>query len=167
MKITSGADREVYPCLSRIVDRRFIFEEAEKEKFVQFLREYEQFCGVQVLTYCLMSNHFHILVEVPKRPETLPPAEEVLHRLKGLSGAAISASRPDKGWRCLPVSGHPGRSQHICQNPPDSPTDMFFRASSHHYQINLSAVTGRWREIDFMQERAAGHGDLGAHIKKV
>ena len=93
MKIPSGEDRAVYHCLSRIVDRRFIFEEAEKEMFVQFLREYEQFCGVQVLTFCVMSNHFHVLVEVPKRPETLPDAEEVLRRLKGLSGAAITAGK--------------------------------------------------------------------------
>ena len=93
MKIPSGEDRAVYHCLSRIVDRRFIFEEVEKETFVQFLREYEQFCGVQVLTFCVMSNHFHVLVEVPKRPEMLPDAEEVLRRLKGLSGAAITAGK--------------------------------------------------------------------------
>ena len=30
------------------------------------LGQYEvQFCGVQVLTYCVMSNHFHVLVRVP------------------------------------------------------------------------------------------------------
>ncbi len=72
MKISSKEDRAVYHCISRVVDRRFIFGPGEKERFVALMREYEQFCGVQVLTYCLMSNHFHILVEVPKRPETLP-----------------------------------------------------------------------------------------------
>ena len=46
MKVSSAEDRAVYHCLSRVVDRRFIFGDAEKEMFVQFLREYEQFCGV-------------------------------------------------------------------------------------------------------------------------
>ena len=26
------------------------------------MREYERFCGVKVVTYCVMSNHFHILL---------------------------------------------------------------------------------------------------------
>ena len=93
MKVPSGEDAAVYHCISRVVDRRFIFGDVEKEMFVQFLREYEQFCGVQVLTYCLMSNHFHVLVEVPKRPEILPDSNELLRRLKGLSGAAITAGK--------------------------------------------------------------------------
>ncbi len=61
-----------YHCISRIVDRRFIFEEAEKDYFTRLMREYEAFCQVQVLTFCVMSNHYHILLEMPKRPEVLP-----------------------------------------------------------------------------------------------
>ena len=52
---------------------------------MEILREYEEFCGVRVLTYCVMSNHFHVLVEVPKRPAVLPDAEELLQRLRKLS----------------------------------------------------------------------------------
>ncbi len=75
-----------YHCISRVVDRRFIFNTAEKEHFAHLLREVEAFCEVKVLTYCLMSNHFHLLVEVPKPPEVLPNAEEILQKLKRLSG---------------------------------------------------------------------------------
>jgi membrane protease YdiL (CAAX protease family)/REP element-mobilizing transposase RayT len=61
---------------------------AEKEHFVRLLRECEAFCEVRVLTYCLMSNHFHVLVEVPRRPppEQRPSAEQVLAKLAKLSG---------------------------------------------------------------------------------
>ncbi len=31
------------------------------------MRRLEAFCGVQVVTYCLMENHFHLLVRVPCR----------------------------------------------------------------------------------------------------
>ena len=66
------------------MDRRFIFGEAEKEHFTRLMREYEGFCQVRVLTFCVMSNHYHILLEVPKRPDVLPTAEQLLELLKGL-----------------------------------------------------------------------------------
>jgi REP element-mobilizing transposase RayT len=40
----------------------------EREKFRAFMRMYENFSGCRVLSYCLMSNHFHILLEVPPMP---------------------------------------------------------------------------------------------------
>ena len=81
-------DRAVgyYHCLSRVVDRRFVLQAVEKEHFVALLRECEAFCGVQVLTYCVMSNHFHILVAVPRPPEVLPSSEQILARVSRLSG---------------------------------------------------------------------------------
>jgi REP element-mobilizing transposase RayT len=86
LKAPTDAEAGYYHCLSRVVDRRFIFEEPEKEHFLALMRECEAFCEVQVLTYCVMSNHFHILTEVPRRPEKLPTAEEVVSKLRRLSG---------------------------------------------------------------------------------
>jgi len=53
---------------------------------VKLVREYEECCKVRVLTHCIMSNHFRILVEVPYRPEVLPTSEEIVAKLKRLSG---------------------------------------------------------------------------------
>jgi REP element-mobilizing transposase RayT len=39
------------------------------------MRRLEEFCGVQVVTYCLMENHFHLLVRVPCR-KSMPPLTE-------------------------------------------------------------------------------------------
>jgi hypothetical protein len=72
----------VYHCLSRIVDRRAVLGAEEKEWFLENLRCYERLCRVRVLNYCLMGNHFHILVEVPRRPE-VPPDEGELIALIG------------------------------------------------------------------------------------
>jgi REP element-mobilizing transposase RayT len=52
------------------------------------MREYETFCGVRVITFCLMANHFHLLVEVPQPPKELPSDQELLARLEALSGLA-------------------------------------------------------------------------------
>ena len=60
-------DSSIYHCVSRVVDRQFVMGVEEKDVFVRMMREYEAFCGVQVLSYCVMSNHFHILVEVPPK----------------------------------------------------------------------------------------------------
>ena len=66
--------RSFYHCVSRVVDRRFIFQTAghgspEAERFVLLMRRLEAFSGVRVLTYTLMSNHFHLLCEVPQAQE--------------------------------------------------------------------------------------------------
>jgi REP element-mobilizing transposase RayT len=51
------------------------------------LRKLESFLDVRVATYCLMGNHFHLLLEVPER-ESLEPlnAESLLRRLPLLYG---------------------------------------------------------------------------------
>ncbi|MGJ8725959.1 MAG: transposase [Roseibacillus sp.] len=54
----------IYHVINRVVDRRFAFGDEEKEKFRMFMRMVEGFSGCQVLSYCVMSNHFHILLEV-------------------------------------------------------------------------------------------------------
>jgi REP element-mobilizing transposase RayT len=60
--------------MSRVVDRRFIFGEEEKEFFRQTMRKLEAFTGIRILTYCIMSNHWHILLEVPS-PANLDDTE--------------------------------------------------------------------------------------------
>jgi putative transposase len=67
-----------------VVDRRFVFGERECEAFRMYLRMYENFSGCRVLSYCLMSNHFHILLEVPPMAEGGLSDEGLLNRLAGL-----------------------------------------------------------------------------------
>ena len=86
LRVAEEQAQGYYHCLSRVVDRRFIFQEAEKDHFVALMRECEAFCEVRVLTFCVLSNHFHILVEVPRPPQQRPSAEEVLAKLRRLSG---------------------------------------------------------------------------------
>jgi REP element-mobilizing transposase RayT len=73
-----------YHCISRVVDRAFVLGEEEKEVFTRMMREYERFYGVRVVSHCVMSNHFHILVEVPQRPGKLPSDDELLGLMRGI-----------------------------------------------------------------------------------
>jgi len=54
-----------YHCISRVVGREFLLGQAEKEHFVRLMRRQEAFCKVRVVSYCVLDNHFHLLVEEP------------------------------------------------------------------------------------------------------
>jgi len=79
-----------YHVVSRIVDRNFRLDDSEKEIFRRLMRKAETFSGVKVLTYALMSNHFHLLVEVPERGEV--NQEELLRRVTALYGTLYTTN---------------------------------------------------------------------------
>ena len=81
----------IYHCISRVVDRRFVLGDTEREQFRMFMRMQENFSGCRVLAYCIMSNHFHILLEVPPMPQGGISDEELLKRLRAIYTEALVA----------------------------------------------------------------------------
>jgi putative transposase len=81
----------LYHVISRVVDRRFVLGTEEKEKFRTLMRMQENFTGCRVLSYCLMDNHFHLLLEVPPMAEGGISDEALLKRLSAIYGEAIVA----------------------------------------------------------------------------
>jgi putative transposase len=77
-----GEGLSYYHVFSRVVDRQRILGDEEREHFVILMRKLEAFLGLRVVTYVVMSNHFHLLVEEPDR-SALPPLdrETLLRRL--------------------------------------------------------------------------------------
>ncbi len=84
-----------YHVVSRIVDRTFRMDDREKEIFRGMMRRAEAFCGVRVLTYAILSNHFHLLVEVPERGDV--SEAELFRRMTALYGRAHVAA-VQKQW---------------------------------------------------------------------
>jgi len=78
-RLKESGKRACYHVMSRVVDRQMVLGADEKEKFRKLLRAVESFSGVHVLTYAILDNHFHILLEVPE-PEPVSD-EELLRRL--------------------------------------------------------------------------------------
>lgn len=58
-----------YHVMSRTVLGLRLFEDTDKEVLRKMIRKVSLFCGIEVLTYCIMGNHFHILIRVPEREE--------------------------------------------------------------------------------------------------
>ena len=103
LKAPPDAPRGFYHCISRVVDRRLVLGDSEKDQFCQLLRSYAHFCGLQILTFCVMGNHFHILVEVPKRPDSPPGDDELLDRIAAIYSPAQTRALRDQFSRAHPV----------------------------------------------------------------
>ena len=58
-----------YHVVTRSVAGTLLFGDLEKERLVGMMWKLAGFCGIEVITYCMMSNHFHILIRVRERIE--------------------------------------------------------------------------------------------------
>ena len=70
--------RSFYLVTNRIVGGSFIFGEIEKEFFRKLLFEGQKRYGYIIWDFCVMDNHYHILIEVPEAASM--PRQEVLRR---------------------------------------------------------------------------------------
>jgi len=76
-KVESRSSAAVYHCLSHTVSEVRI-NDAAKEILRKQLWQIADYCGVNILTYAIMSNHFHVLVRVPLKTDV--PDAELLRR---------------------------------------------------------------------------------------
>jgi putative transposase len=57
----------IYHVMNRVDRREALFEDEEdRERLLQTLTQACQKTGWQVHAYCLMGNHFHMLIETPR-----------------------------------------------------------------------------------------------------
>lgn len=95
-----------YHLISRVANRAFFLTEDERTRFVDRLWRVAGFSGVDVLAYCFMGNHFHILIYLPE-PPTLSD-EDLLKRIKMLyDGSRFVSIR--KEWDEIVEKGDRGR----------------------------------------------------------
>lgn len=84
IKVDPNVGEAVYHCISRAVAKEHLFDEPAREIFRRQLWVAAEFCGLQLITYAILSNHFHVLVRVPvKTPlsdQELLRRYQLLHR---------------------------------------------------------------------------------------
>jgi len=74
IKIAPEDGDAVYHCVTRTLNGERLFIDLERELLRRQIWLVADYCGVQVLTYAILSNHFHVLVRVPKK-EPITDAE--------------------------------------------------------------------------------------------
>jgi len=94
IKVAPETGEATYHCLSHVGDSGVRFDDPEKEMFRKQLWQVADFCGVEVQSYAVLSNHFHVTVRVPqKRPVS---DAELLRRYQVLNP-------PKKGKRAVSI----------------------------------------------------------------
>jgi len=73
-----------YHIISRTVGGEFYLGDVEKEKLVSIIQRFSKLFLVDVIGYCVMSNHFHLLVKV--NPGEKLSDKELLKRVKADGG---------------------------------------------------------------------------------
>jgi len=70
----------LYHITSRVVDKRRIFSERERARFLKLAKGYAVFGGIDLVSWCLMGNHFHLMVRVRAEDAMKLSDAEVLER---------------------------------------------------------------------------------------
>jgi len=77
-----GDQEGLFHVTSRVVDKRLIFGDAERAHFFRLARDLAEFGGLDLISWALMGNHFHLLVRVPPAESAANVAEaELVRRL--------------------------------------------------------------------------------------
>jgi putative transposase len=105
----------VFHLISRCSRRELLLDTlAVKEHMRQLLWRTAEFCGVEVITFALMGNHFHILARVPEKmvADASVTDQELLRRVERLDGpkkaAFFAALHPDAvRTMAIEQDGHP------------------------------------------------------------
>jgi hypothetical protein len=82
IKIAAEVGAAVYHCMSRSVNGERLFDDPAKEVLRRQFWQVADYCGIKILTYAILSNHFHLLVQVPQK--TLVSDAELLRRYEVL-----------------------------------------------------------------------------------
>ncbi len=134
----------VHHLVSRIAHRVYFLKDEERSDFLEMVRRSAEFVGVQLLGWCVMGNHFHLLVYLPQQ-ET-PNECEVLRRYGVLKGtrAAEAIESTFVGWR------RDGESGEV------RVADWLDRQRSRMYDIgSFMKIVKQWFTVEY--NRRNGH----------
>jgi len=66
IKIHSATAAADYHCVTKTVNGEWLFDDVAKEILRRQIWQVADYCGVQILTYTVMDNHFHVVLRVPQ-----------------------------------------------------------------------------------------------------
>ncbi len=98
LRIKLELEPGVYHITARVIHRSFLIGQVQRETLVRSMHRAAAFSGVEVITYCILENHFHILVRIDPRGREAGDAE-LVRRYRALYGDTRAT------WSGLDASG--------------------------------------------------------------
>ncbi len=133
---------------SKLHHREPWWDDATKESFRRMMWKAAEFSGVRVLAYCIMSNHFHILVEIPPKG-TLAEDRELIrrYRLVHSKKSPYVSRRPEV------------MEEHLTKNSPQAPRIRRMLQGRMHDASEFSK-TLKQRAALMLKHREPGRGPV-------
>ena len=157
-----------YHVVSRVAGRELLFGEAEKEAMLRMMKRQSWFSGVDVLAWCFMGNHFHLLLRVPdKRRMTAGWTEDdSIGRLRRIGSEEYTKGilADVKRWR---KEGNTTGPRRVAESVEARLFDLsaFMKEFKQRFSVWYNAQHGRvgtlWEER-FRSVLVEGGGELGA-----
>jgi hypothetical protein len=82
IKISPAEGEAIYYCTTRTVNDERLLDDPAKETLRKQLWQTADYCGLQILNYAILPDHFHVLVRVPSAAKI--PDDELLRRHHGM-----------------------------------------------------------------------------------
>jgi putative transposase len=82
IKVDAEEGEAVYHCMTRMVNGERLLDDVAKEVLRKQLWQIADYCGLEIISYAIMANHFHVLVRVPKKTEVID--DELIRRYQVL-----------------------------------------------------------------------------------
>ncbi|MDD7983555.1 transposase [Lentisphaera marina] len=85
-----------YHVMNRIAGEKnfYPFDHKEKQMFIDLMNKYLKLYKIELLSYCIMSNHFHLVLYSPGRIST----EEIKNRWQDFYGHSKGHYHPEPLW---------------------------------------------------------------------
>ena len=100
------AETAYYHCVSQTRGQDMLLGDKEKQKLWGIIENVSKFSGVEVKTYCLLDNQFHMIVKVPKWREV--DDAELVQRMRFLYGNEKTDMRL-ASWELWTAGGSPDK----------------------------------------------------------
>jgi REP element-mobilizing transposase RayT len=83
-----------YHIISRIAGQQFVLDSACKDKFVELLHLFSKVYFLSLHSYCVMDNHFHILLTMNQMEAEQASSEELIKRIQRVQRYRCKAASP-------------------------------------------------------------------------
>jgi putative transposase len=86
-RLKVAGETAYYHIISRTIQQQFLMGDVEKETLVRLIKQYSKLYFIKIIGYCIMSNHFHLLIK--SEPDSIYTDEAIQKRVEHFYGKSL------------------------------------------------------------------------------